>query len=79
MSMAHIHIFMTVAMREDDYFLFQNARVNRWVYPHVKTLEENLIMNSVARSVVIRVFNTYGPAMDFPAPKRVIPHFIDRS
>jgi nucleoside-diphosphate-sugar epimerase len=35
-------------------------------------------MNSAARSVVIRVFNTYGPAMDFPAPKRVIPHFIDR-
>src|SRR5688500_14020832 len=33
---------------------------------------------SAARSVVIRVFNTYGPAMDFSAPKRVIPHFIDR-
>jgi hypothetical protein len=27
-------------MREDDYFLFQNAAVNRWVYPHVKALEE---------------------------------------
>ena len=39
--------------------------------PHVKALEENLITNSEARSVVIRVFNTYGPAMDFPAPKRV--------
>ena len=74
---AHSHLYNR-AMREDDYFVFQNAKVNRWVYPHVKALEENLITNSVARSVVIRVFNTYGPAMDFPAPKRVIPHFIDR-
>jgi UDP-glucose 4-epimerase len=65
-------------MREDDFFLFENARINRWVYPHVKALEENLIANSDARSVVIRVFNTYGPSMDFPDPKRVIPHFIDR-
>ena len=37
-----------------------------------------MITNSLARNVVIRVFNTYGPAMDFPIPKRVIPHFIDR-
>jgi nucleoside-diphosphate-sugar epimerase len=74
---AHSH-FYNRAMREDDYFVFQNARVNRWVYPHVKALEENLIANSRARTVIIRVFNTYGPAMDFPAPKRVIPHFIDR-
>jgi UDP-glucose 4-epimerase len=74
---AHSHLYDR-AMREDDYFLFQHAKVNRWVYPHVKALEENLITNSAARSVIIRVFNTYGPAMDFPAPKRVIPHFIDR-
>jgi UDP-glucose 4-epimerase len=74
---AHSH-FYDRAMREEDYFLFQNAKVNRWVYPHVKALEESLITNSVARSVVVRVFNTYGPAMDFPEPKRVIPHFIDR-
>ena len=26
--------------------------------------------------MILRVFNTYGPGMDFPAPKRVIPHFI---
>jgi nucleoside-diphosphate-sugar epimerase len=74
---AHSHLYNR-AMREDDYSLFQNARVNRWVYPHVKALEENLFMNSVARSIVIRIFNTYGPAMDYPAPKRVIPHFIAR-
>jgi nucleoside-diphosphate-sugar epimerase len=74
---AHSHIYDR-AMREDDYFLFQNTAVNRWVYPHVKALEETLIVNSAARSVVIRVFNTYGPDMDFPEPKRVVPHFIDR-
>jgi UDP-glucose 4-epimerase len=65
------------AMREDDLFVYENGRVNRWVYPHVKTLEENLLANSAARSVVVRIFNCYGPEMDYPAPKRVIPHFID--
>ena len=64
-------------MREDDLFVYENGRVNRWVYPHVKALEENLIANSAARSVVVRIFNSYGPQMDFPAPKRVIPQFID--
>jgi nucleoside-diphosphate-sugar epimerase len=64
-------------MKETDYFLFENARINRWVYPHVKALEESLVANSPARSVVIRVFNTYGPSMDYPAPKRVVPHFLD--
>ncbi len=65
------------AMREDDLFVYENGRVNRWVYPHVKTLEENLVSNGAARSVVVRIFNSYGPEMDYPAPKRVIPHFID--
>jgi nucleoside-diphosphate-sugar epimerase len=65
------------AMREDDLFVYENGRVNRWVYPHVKTLEENLFSNSAARTVVVRIFNSYGPEMDYPAPKRVIPHFID--
>ena len=64
-------------MREDDLVVYENGRVNRWVYPHVKALEENLFSNSAARSVVVRVFNCYGPEMDYPAPKRVIPHFID--
>ena len=64
-------------MRETDLFIYENAAVNRWVYPHVKALEENVIGNSAARSVIIRFFNTYGPDMDFPAPKRVVPHFID--
>jgi nucleoside-diphosphate-sugar epimerase len=73
---AHSHVYDR-AMREDDLFVYENGRVNRWVYPHVKSLEENLFANSAARAVVVRIFNTYGPEMDFPAPKRVIPHFID--
>lgn len=64
-------------MREEDCFVFENGRVNRWVYPHVKALEENLISNSAARSAIVRVFNCYGPDMDFPDAKRVIPQFID--
>jgi nucleoside-diphosphate-sugar epimerase len=63
-------------MRETDCFVYENGLVNRWVYPHVKALEENLIGNGRARSVIVRVFNTYGPDMDFPVPKRVIPHFV---
>jgi UDP-glucose 4-epimerase len=73
---AHSHLYDR-SMREDDLFVYENGRVNRWVYPHVKTLEENLFANCVARSVVVRIFNSYGPEMDYPAPKRVIPHFID--
>jgi nucleoside-diphosphate-sugar epimerase len=64
-------------MREDDLVVYENGRVNRWVYPHVKALEENLFSNSAARSAVVRIFNCYGAEMDYPAPKRVIPHFVD--
>jgi len=73
---AHSHLYDR-AMRESDLFVYENGRVNRWVYPHVKTLEENLFFNSAARAVVVRIFNSYGPEMDYPAPKRVIPHFVD--
>jgi nucleoside-diphosphate-sugar epimerase len=72
---AHSHLYQR-PMREDDCFLYEHGLVNRWVYPHVKALEENLIANSPARSAILRVFNSYGPGMDFPSPKRVIPHFI---
>lgn len=64
-------------MQEGDYFVFESGSVNRWVYPHVKALEENLLSQTPARAVQIRVFNTYGPAMDYPDPKRVVPHFLD--
>ena len=74
---AHSHLYDR-PMREDDCFVYEHGLVNRWVYPHVKALEENLIGNSPARSVILRVFNTYGPGMDYPAPKRVIPHFVER-
>lgn len=73
---AHSHIYQR-PMEEQDFVLLEDASINRWVYARVKGLEENLFMTSPARSVVIRVFNTYGPAMDFPKPKRVLPHFID--
>ena len=74
---AHSHHYGGQAMREDHLFVYEHAAVNRWVYPHVKALEENVIVNSAARrSVVIRFFNTYGPDMDYPAAKRVIPHFV---
>lgn len=72
----HSHHYGGRAMREDDLFIYEHAGVNRWVYAHVKALEESLVGASPARGVSIRLFNTYGPGMDFPNPKRVISHFI---
>jgi nucleoside-diphosphate-sugar epimerase len=64
-------------MAEDDHEVFEPARVNRWVYGRVKGLEENLVHNSDASSVCVRVFNCYGPGMDYPGGRRVIPRFVE--
>jgi len=72
---SHIH---DGPMSEDDLQVFEHSGINRWVYPKVKSLEENLVANSPARSAIARVFNSYGPGMDFPHGKRVVPQFIDR-
>jgi UDP-glucose 4-epimerase len=71
---AHSH-FYDRPMQEDDHFIFEHGQVKRWVYPHVKALEETLVNASPAKSIIIRVFNTYGPGMDYPEPRRVVPHF----
>jgi len=63
-------------MREEDLVVFESASVNRWVYPKVKALEENLIQQSQGVSINLRIFNCYGPDMDYPEGKRVIPQFI---
>jgi UDP-glucose 4-epimerase len=63
-------------MREEDHVVFEHAGVNRWVYPKVKALEENVIGAAAARSVNVRIFNTYGPWMDYPDAKRAIPQLI---
>ncbi len=72
---SHIH---DGPMGEDDLQVFEHSAINRWVYPKVKSLEENLVANSPASSAIVRVFNSYGPGMDFPHGKRVVPQFIDR-
>lgn len=64
-------------MAEDDHEIFEPARVNRWVYGRVKGLEENLLHNSAASTVCVRVFNCYGPGMDYPDGRRVIPRFLE--
>lgn len=66
-------------MREDDLMVHEGPEVNRWVYAKVKALEENLIAHSAARSINLRFFNCYGPWMDYPGARRVIPQFIDRA
>jgi UDP-glucose 4-epimerase len=64
-------------MAEDDHEIFEPARVNRWVYGRVKGLEENLLHNSAASTVCVRVFNCYGPGMDYPDGRRIIPRFLE--
>jgi nucleoside-diphosphate-sugar epimerase len=64
-------------MAEDDHEIFEPARVNRWVYGRIKGLEENLLHNCDASSVCVRVFNCYGPGMDFPGGRRIIPRFLE--
>jgi nucleoside-diphosphate-sugar epimerase len=46
--------FRSGPMRENDWFVFEDAGVNRWVYPHVKALEENLLSQTPARAVQVR-------------------------
>jgi dTDP-glucose 4,6-dehydratase len=41
-------------------------------------LEENVLAGSTARSVNVRIFNCFGPGMDFRKPKRVVPQFIQQ-
>ncbi len=74
----HSHLHRGKPMHEDDVVVFEHASLNRWVYPKMKALEENAVENSRARSINIRVFNTYGPAMDFPHGKRLMPQLLDR-
>jgi len=64
-------------MHEDDLQLFESSEVSRWVYPKIKSLEESAILNSAAMSLVVRVFNCFGPGMDFPHGKRVVPQLIE--
>ncbi len=64
-------------MGETDHEIFEPASVNRWVYGRVKGLEENAICGSRASTVCTRIFNSYGPGMDFPDGRRVIPCLIE--
>lgn len=73
----HSHVYSR-PMREDDLQIMEDASVERWVYARVKALEETLISHSLARSINLRIFNCYGPGMDFPYAKRVVPQFIER-
>lgn len=63
-------------MREDDDVVFEHAAVNRWIYPKIKSVEENVVAASAARSVTVRIFNCVGPGMDYPDAKRVVPQFV---
>jgi UDP-glucose 4-epimerase len=63
-------------MAEDDDALFEHAAVNRWIYPKIKAVEENVVAASPARSVTVRIFNCVGPGMDYPDAKRVVPRFL---
>lgn len=65
-------------IREDDLTVLEPPQVLRWSYAHMKALAESVFAGSVARAVGIRIFNCYGPGMDYPQPRRVIPAFALR-
>jgi nucleoside-diphosphate-sugar epimerase len=62
-------------MTEDDLSVYESPSVSRWNYSKVKALSENVFACSAARSVSVRIFNTYGPGFDYPQARRVIPQF----
>lgn len=66
-------------MAEGDHHVLETSEVNRWVYARVKALEENAVHHGAASNVVVRVFNCYGPGMDFPDARRVIPQLIENA
>jgi len=70
---SHVH---DRPMHEDDLQVYEHAGVPRWVYSRVKGLEEILLSDSAARTMCLRFFNCFGPNMDFPNPKRVVPQFV---
>ena len=70
---SHLH---DRSMQEDDLQVYEHAGVHRWVYSRVKGLEEILLSDSAARTMSLRFFNCFGPNMDFPNPKRVVPQFV---
>jgi UDP-glucose 4-epimerase len=65
-------------MREDDLTVLEPPHVPRWSYAHMKALAESVFAGSVARAVGVRIFNCYGPGLDYPQPRRVIPTFATR-
>jgi UDP-glucose 4-epimerase len=65
-------------IREDDLTVLEPPQVLRWSYAHMKALAESVFAGSPARAVGIRIFNCYGPGLDFPQPRRVVPTFATR-
>ncbi|KJS58019.1 NAD-dependent epimerase/dehydratase family protein [Streptomyces rubellomurinus] len=63
------------AMAEDDLTVYEAPTVSRWNYSKVKALAEEVFASCPARSVSVRIFNTYGPGFDYPQARRVIPQF----
>jgi nucleoside-diphosphate-sugar epimerase len=63
-------------MQEEDDVAYEHALINRWVYPKIKSVEECVVAACPARSISFRIFNAYGPDMDYPQAKRVIPQFV---
>jgi UDP-glucose 4-epimerase len=64
-------------MREEDDVVYEHPPVNRWVYPMVKAIEESVLAAAPARCVAVRIFNSFGPGMDYPHAKRVVPQFLN--
>lgn len=74
----HSVLYHGAPIREDDLTVLEPPHVPRWSYAHMKALAETVLAASAARVIGIRIFNCYGPGLDYPEPRRVIPTFASR-
>ncbi|QMU72032.1 NAD(P)-dependent oxidoreductase [Streptacidiphilus sp. P02-A3a] len=63
-------------MAEDDLTVYESPSVSRWNYAKAKALSESVFACSAARTVSVRIFNAYGPGLDYPQARRVIAQFV---
>jgi nucleoside-diphosphate-sugar epimerase len=75
----HSKLYQGKPMAEEDLGVYGPPHERRWHYARMKAVSEGMIAESRARTIAVRVFNCYGPGLDFPVPRRVIAHFLDRA
>lgn len=72
----HSLLYGDKPIHEDDATVHEPPQIPRWAYARMKALSEIIIASSTARTTAIRIFNCYGPDLDYPEPHRVSSQFF---